>query len=186
MLTPPMICLAVITQLNEHSVELNRKSRRSLNPLKNLHTSHSRRSSMTAPVKLLAILIVLPTQVVGNLNDKQQHTINHLGTRDCSKSTNVRKKSSRYFFTHPIILTSLARSLGLNFCTRWLLSTFRPEKAHGLAWNFFPKTIEHSVGRSIQFHETQPNNKISFHWARRYGRRLARAYGWTGDIFTLA
>jgi hypothetical protein len=63
---------------------------------------------------------------------------------------------------------------------------FLAEKAHGSAWNFFPKSIELDIGRSIQFHEPHPSNKIPFHWARRYGRRLARAYGWTGDLFTSA
>ncbi|KAJ6191977.1 hypothetical protein J3E72DRAFT_204991 [Bipolaris maydis] len=74
----------------------------------------------------------------------------------------------------------------LDFLHAMVAVGFSAEKAHGSAWNFFPKTIEHNVGRSIQFHEPHPNNKIPFHWARRYGRRLARAYGWTGDMFTLA
>jgi hypothetical protein len=62
---------------------------------------------------------------------------------------------------------------------------FSAEKAHGSAWNFFPKAIEVDIERSIQSHAPHPSNKIPFHWAQRYRRRLRRAYGWTGDLFTL-
>jgi hypothetical protein len=74
----------------------------------------------------------------------------------------------------------------LDFLHAMVALGFSAEKAHGSAWNFFPKAIGLDVERSIQFHEPHPSNKIPFHWARRYGRRLARAYGWTGDSFTLA
>jgi hypothetical protein len=63
---------------------------------------------------------------------------------------------------------------------------FSAEKVHGSAWNFVPRTIDAEVERSIQFHEPHPSNKIPFHWARRYGRRLARAYGWTLETFILS
>lgn len=63
---------------------------------------------------------------------------------------------------------------------------FSAEKLHGSAWNFAPK-VDLGVGleRSIQFHEPHPGNKLPFLWARRIGRRLARAYGWTGQRFRL-
>lgn len=62
---------------------------------------------------------------------------------------------------------------------------FSAEKLHGSAWNFTPRSPDVAVERSIQFHEPHPSNKIPFLWARRYGRRLARAYGWSGDMFRL-
>lgn len=62
---------------------------------------------------------------------------------------------------------------------------FSAEKLHGSAWNFTPRGIDLGVERSIQFHEPHPSNKIPFRWARRYGRRLGRAYGWGGEIFRL-
>jgi hypothetical protein len=74
----------------------------------------------------------------------------------------------------------------LDFLHAMVALGFSAEKAHGSAWNFFPKATEVDAERSIQFHEPHPSNKIPFHWARRYGRRLARAYGWTGDLFILA
>lgn len=39
---------------------------------------------------------------------------------------------------------------------------------------------------SIIFHEPHPSNKIPYVIARRHGRRLARAYGWSGETFVLA
>ncbi|KAF2133293.1 hypothetical protein P153DRAFT_282493 [Dothidotthia symphoricarpi CBS 119687] len=61
---------------------------------------------------------------------------------------------------------------------------FSIEKLHGSAWKFTPKDL--AVERSIQFHEPHPVSKLPFTWARRYGRRLERAYGWTGETFSLA
>jgi hypothetical protein len=62
---------------------------------------------------------------------------------------------------------------------------FSAEKLHGSAWIFTPKTIDIGVESSINFHEPHPSNKIPFKWARRNGRRLAKAYGWDGDMFRL-
>jgi hypothetical protein len=41
------------------------------------------------------------------------------------------------------------------------------------------------VERKINFHEPHPEKKVPFRTCRRYGRRLNRAYGWTGDMFIL-
>jgi hypothetical protein len=61
---------------------------------------------------------------------------------------------------------------------------FGAEKLQGSAWHFTPQNLE--VERSIQFHEPHPGNKLPFTWARRYGRRLTRTFGWTRDSFALA
>jgi hypothetical protein len=60
---------------------------------------------------------------------------------------------------------------------------FAVEKLYGSVWQFTPSTLD--VERSIQFHEPHPSGKIAFRMARRFGRRLWRAYGWNGDIFKL-
>lgn len=52
-------------------------------------------------------------------------------------------------------------------------------KLDGSAWYFSPP----NQSRSIIFHEPHPDNKIPFHWVRRFGRRLERAFGWTSDTF---
>ncbi|KAF2033345.1 hypothetical protein EK21DRAFT_98345 [Setomelanomma holmii] len=63
---------------------------------------------------------------------------------------------------------------------------FSAEKLHGSAWNFTPQRLDVGLDRSIQFHEPHLSNKIPFLWARRYGRRLRRAYGLGADVFHLA
>ncbi|KAH7064346.1 hypothetical protein BKA63DRAFT_586258 [Paraphoma chrysanthemicola] len=61
---------------------------------------------------------------------------------------------------------------------------FGAEKLQGSAWHFTPQNLE--LDCSIQFHEPHPGNKLPFTWARRYGRRLTRAFGWSLESFKLA
>lgn len=61
---------------------------------------------------------------------------------------------------------------------------FLAEKLYGSVWQFRPKRLD--VDRSIQFHEPHPRAKIPYRTARRFGRRLNRAYGWRGNMFELA
>ncbi|KAF9354127.1 hypothetical protein BGX34_011193 [Mortierella sp. NVP85] len=58
---------------------------------------------------------------------------------------------------------------------------FSIEKLYGSVWHFVPSKLD--VERSIQFHEPHPISKIPFKTARRFGRRLFRAYGWRGVMF---
>jgi hypothetical protein len=61
---------------------------------------------------------------------------------------------------------------------------FGAEKLYGSVWQFSPTKLD--VERAIQFHEPHPSRKLPFFKARRYGRRLNRAYGWYGGMFVLA
>ena len=54
---------------------------------------------------------------------------------------------------------------------------FSIRKLNGSACVFEP--LSDVFHRSIIFHEPHPNSNIPFQVARRYGRRLERAYGWT-------
>ena len=58
---------------------------------------------------------------------------------------------------------------------------FAVEKLHGSAWQFTPKKL--NLPRGIQFHEPHPSGEVPLALARRYGRRLARAYGWEAAMF---
>jgi hypothetical protein len=60
---------------------------------------------------------------------------------------------------------------------------FETIKLYGSAWQFRPRYLD--VERNILFHEPHPRGKLSFTAARRYGRRLSRAYGWFGEMFVL-
>ena len=57
---------------------------------------------------------------------------------------------------------------------------FAVEKHYGSAWIFTPSK---ALQRPVIFHEPHPGSKIPIHIARRHGRRLYRAYGWTTNTF---
>ena len=57
---------------------------------------------------------------------------------------------------------------------------FAAEKLYGSVWQF--QRLEGDQSR-IQFHEPHPRGRIPFTTARRHGRRLNRAYGWSGSTF---
>jgi hypothetical protein len=59
------------------------------------------------------------------------------------------------------------------------------EKLYGSVWQFTAAAAASSARRSILFHEPHPSPKISFWKAREHGRRLRRAYGWSGETFAL-
>ena len=61
---------------------------------------------------------------------------------------------------------------------------FTNKKLDGSAWIFAP--MDDDFRRSIIFHEPHPVSKIPFRNARRMGRRLDRAFGWTGETFERA
>jgi len=65
-----------------------------------------------------------------------------------------------------------------------MLSTgFVVEKLYASIWHFTPPR---SVpGESIQFHAPHAGDKIRYHVARLFGRRLHRAYGWSENMFVV-
>jgi len=62
---------------------------------------------------------------------------------------------------------------------------FAVEKLQGSAWQFSPSEISNAE-RNIQFHEPHPDSDVPYVMAKRFGRRLARVYGWSADMFKLA
>lgn len=61
---------------------------------------------------------------------------------------------------------------------------FSVQSLDGSAWVFAP--LNDLFHRSIIFHEPHPSSKIPFRTARRFGRRLERAFGWTAATFARA
>ncbi|KAI2782676.1 hypothetical protein F4815DRAFT_462261 [Daldinia loculata] len=65
---------------------------------------------------------------------------------------------------------------------------FEINELGGSNWHFTPglTLLDHGQGytRAIEFHEPGPGAKITSLVARIYGRRLARTYGWRGEMFT--
>ncbi|KAI6087008.1 hypothetical protein F4821DRAFT_278293 [Hypoxylon rubiginosum] len=63
---------------------------------------------------------------------------------------------------------------------------FEPTKLHGSAWSFRPCNDKLDIfGQTISIHEPHPSTKLPFWEARRFGRRLTRKYGLTGESFVL-
>lgn len=64
---------------------------------------------------------------------------------------------------------------------------FSARKLYGSVWQLTPAPAATGTSmRSIHFHEPHPSGKLAFRVARRYGRRLHRAYGWDIGTFNLA
>lgn len=59
--------------------------------------------------------------------------------------------------------------------------SFAVQSLDGSAWIFSP--ADGTLGRSIIFHEPHPESKIPYLIAKRVGRRLSRAFGWTAENF---
>ncbi|CAJ2506807.1 Uu.00g079930.m01.CDS01 [Anthostomella pinea] len=71
-----------------------------------------------------------------------------------------------------------------DFCFAMASMGFAHGKLFGSFWNFHP--TDEKAHRSIQFHEPHPVAKLPYITAKRFGRRLNRAFGWTANMFTLA
>ncbi|KAI1634877.1 hypothetical protein F4809DRAFT_490954 [Biscogniauxia mediterranea] len=90
-------------------------------------------------------------------------------------------KVFRVLFYNPAVHTTPGEVAWPDFLHAMASTGFGAEKLYGSVWHFQPSKLD--VERSIQFHEPHPSGKIPFLVARRYGRRLNRAYGWFGDMF---
>jgi len=71
----------------------------------------------------------------------------------------------------------------LDFLYAMATVRFMFEKLYGSVWKFTP--IELPSMRPINIHEPHPDRKIPHATARRHGRRLNRAYGWSAETFVL-
>lgn len=61
---------------------------------------------------------------------------------------------------------------------------FAVQRLDGSASLFSP--VSGDLDQSVIFHEPHPVRKIPYHIARRHGRRLTRAFGWTAESFIWA
>jgi hypothetical protein len=92
-------------------------------------------------------------------------------------------KVFRTLFFHAAVTSTPGEISWNDFLHAMASMGFRVEKLYGSVWQFQP--LQFDVERSIQFHEPHPVAKIPFTTARRFGRRLTRAYGWVGGMFVL-
>lgn len=92
-------------------------------------------------------------------------------------------KVFRTLFFNPEAASMPAEIPWIDFLRAMTAMGFSVEKLYGSVWIFCPAT--NGLEQSIQFHEPHPRSKLPFTTARRFGRRLNRAFGWTGSMFIL-
>ncbi|KAK4216436.1 C2H2 and C2HC zinc finger [Rhypophila decipiens] len=92
-------------------------------------------------------------------------------------------KVFRVLFFDPSSHTTPGEAAWNDFIHAMGSAGFAAQKLYGSVWHFQPTNLD--AERSIQFHEPHPHGKLPFLTARRYGRRLTRAYGWVGGMFWL-
>ncbi|KGO36367.1 hypothetical protein PEX1_018120 [Penicillium expansum] len=93
-------------------------------------------------------------------------------------------KVFRTIFFNPTVTSTPGEVPWKDFLHAMVSVGFTAMKLYGSVWQFQPTRL--NAQRSIQFHEPHPRGKLTFRVARLYGRMLNRAYGWVGEMFSLA
>jgi hypothetical protein len=152
--------------------------------------SHDIDRQVTGSFKKLAMPMKEKKKTRGQADDKQQsitYSKAASGNTSLKSIIAVDKRAFKVFntlFHSPDSLDQPGEIKWPNFLHAMVKAGFSAQKLQGSAWHFMPYSLD--AERSIQFHEPHPGNKLPFLWARQYGRRLMRAFGWTRDSFTLA
>lgn len=89
----------------------------------------------------------------------------------------------RTLFFNPAATSTPTEIPWIDFVRAMVAVGFSAELLYGSVWLFCP--LMNDQEQSIQFHEPHPRRKLHFTTARRFGRRLNRAFGWTGDTFIM-
>lgn len=92
-------------------------------------------------------------------------------------------KVFRMLFFNPAITSTAGEIPWKDFLHAMASTGFAARKLYGSVWQFRPTALDVEV--PILFHEPHPHAKIPFTVARRFGRRLKRTYGWSGDMFAI-
>jgi hypothetical protein len=126
------------------------------------------------------------TQDVGDQDDGNEGLLDNANLPKQKASIGVDRRAYRVFkalFHTPFTNDTPAEVQWSDFLHAMVKGGLSVEKMHGSAWKLSlgSGAMEHA----IQFHEPHPDSKLPLSLARRYGRRLERAYSWTGDSFRL-
>ncbi|KAF2729709.1 hypothetical protein EJ04DRAFT_501849 [Polyplosphaeria fusca] len=92
-------------------------------------------------------------------------------------------KVFRALFYTPSLSATPGEIPWTDFLHAMVSTGFQVEKLYGSVWQFSPTNLD--VERGIQFHEPHPSGKLRYVVARRFGRRLNKAYGWEGRMFVM-
>ncbi|KAI9879339.1 MAG: hypothetical protein M1830_008799 [Pleopsidium flavum] len=138
-------------------------------------------NNLPAKTKIKSRGAVQPTEPVTATEQLEQHK------PDIQPTFAVSKRAFKVFsilFHNPAQSDTPGQVAWSDFLHAMAATGFAPEKLYGSVWQFTPTKLD--VERSIQFHEPHPRREIPFRTARRHGRRLNRAYGWSGNMFVVA
>jgi hypothetical protein len=105
--------------------------------------------------------------------------------QDIQPTFSVSKRALKVFntlFHTPTVADHAGEIPWTDFLHAMASTGFSIEKLYGSVWQFTPSRLD--VEYPISFHEPHPAGKIAFRTARRIGRRLQRAYGWEGAMFS--
>ncbi|KAJ3535329.1 hypothetical protein NM208_g7175 [Fusarium decemcellulare] len=120
------------------------------------------------------------------INSTQDPIVDGPGPGDIQSRFSVDSRALKVFrvlFFNPTVTSTPGEVPWNDFLHAMTSTGFMAEKLYGSVWQFSPTKLD--VERSIHFHEPHPKGKLAFEVARRYGRRLNRAYGWFGGMFVL-
>jgi len=174
-----------------------------VNPLANLHLGPSSISTPSAKADVLRSAAAVAKEKVKTRGVAKPDMMSS-SSDDSTTSSNVAKpvenpkpttsfkvdarslKVFRTLFFNPSVTSSPAEVAWTDFLHALASTGFVAEKLYGSVWQFRPAKGLDGIERPIQFHEPHPAKKLRFVVARRFGRRLFRNYGWTGDMFVLA
>lgn len=92
-------------------------------------------------------------------------------------------KVFRTLFYNAEVSSMPAKIPRIDFLRAMAAMGFSVERLYGSVWISCPETND--LGQSIQSHESHLRSILPFITARRHGRGLNRAFGWTGNMFIL-
>ncbi|KAF2134905.1 hypothetical protein P153DRAFT_329762 [Dothidotthia symphoricarpi CBS 119687] len=154
-------------------------------------TIHDPTKQITGTFDRLAVNINTKTKTHGlahhGLNSIDEVLQTTTPNEDHQPTFHVDKRAYRVFrtlFHSPLSRDQPGEIPWVDFLHAMVSTGFAAQKLQGSAWQFTPKNLD--IEHPIQFHEPHPSSKLPFTWARRFGRRLYRTYGWKGSMFQLA
>lgn len=149
-----------------------------------LRGSHRRQSSIQQATSATRESKDSNTPTANGFNDARTDST---ATTPPEKSSFIVDKRAKKTFSAIFYTPSLNDTPGdttwTDFVHAMLSVGFVVEKLYASIWHFTPPKFV--LGESIQFHAPHAGDKIRYHVARLFGRRLHRAYGWSENMFVV-
>ncbi|KAI4734885.1 hypothetical protein E4T50_14587 [Aureobasidium sp. EXF-12298] len=149
-----------------------------------LRGSHRRQSSIQQATSATRESKDSNTPTASGLNDARTDSTATATPEKSSFTVDKRaKKTFSVLFYTPSLNDTPGDTTWTEFVHAMLSVGFVVEKLYAAIWHFTPpKSVP---GESIQFHAPHAGDKIRYHVARLFGRRLHRAYGWSENMFVV-